>query len=205
MTDNAPAPLAFVRDAPTRRDVNVWWKGDGKEERLFFSGPFAPNGDWIGCWGMDGDRQIFYSRDGDPLARMFHHVASLITELAVSGNIGWLEQEVGVSVATDRQMRKCRVLTFSPWGSPSDGQVGNPEKWAVNICSYDEFQSYRPMQTIPARPKHYPERLAQSLRVAYGAAEKDLRSLVNLKQRAQNYGCCLGKRARLVRLALTSP
>ncbi len=181
MADNAPAPLAFVRDAPTRRDVNVWWKGDGKEERLCFFGPFAPNGDWVGCWGMDGDHQIFYSGDGDPLARMFHHVASCIIELELSGNIGWLEQKVGVSVATDRQMRECRMLTFSPLGSPSDDQVGNLEKWAVNICFSDGFEPYNAMKTVPIRPKHLPGRLAESLRAAYEAAEKDLGLLVNLK------------------------
>ena len=180
MTSNAPAPLEFAQNAPTRRDVNVWWNGDGKEERLCFFGPFAPNGDWIGCLGMDGDHQIFYSGDGDPLARMVHYVASRIIELAVSGNIGWSEQRVGVSVSTDHQMRKCRMLTFSPLGSPSNDQVANRENWAVNICFSDGFHASKAMKTIPMRPKHYPERLAESLRVAYEAAEEDLGSLANL-------------------------
>lgn len=175
MTDNPPAPLAFSQNAPTRRNVNIWWKGDGEEERLCFVGPFEPNGDWIGRRGGDGADHVFYAGDGDPLARMFHHAASRITELALSGKIGWLEQRVAVSVSTDSQMRRCRMLTFSPLGSPSDDQIGNREKWATNICLSDGFEAFNAMKTIPFRLKHHPERLADALRIAFEAVEEDLR------------------------------
>ena len=105
---------------------------------------------------------------------MFQHAATRITELVLSGNIGWLEQRVAVSVSTDSQMRRCRMLTFSPLGSPSDDQIRNQEKWAVNICLSDGFEVSSVMKTIPFRLKHHPERLADALRIAYEAVEEEL-------------------------------